>query len=366
MDSSTLGTVNLGKSIIVPSVQKLVEEGSLLKIPPRYAILDQDSPTVFGDGSLLLSVPVIDLGKLVAGDSMDSELERLDAACKEWGFFQIVNHGVGTDLIESFKLEVKNLFKLPFEDKKKLWQQPDNFEGFGQLFVVSEEQKLDWSDMFGLHTLPLNVRNNDFFNKIPPILRETLETYATEMKKLAIKILGQIAKALKMDTEEMKELTNDGYQSMRMNYYPPCPEPEKAIGLTPHSDADILTILLQLNEIEGLQVRKEGKWIPVKPLPNAFVVNIGDMMEIVSNGVYRSIEHRATVNSTKERISAATFYTPKLDGVLGPAASLIGAHNPAIFRQVQVGKYLKEFFARKLEGKSYLECMRIEDEENRI
>ena len=68
---------------------------------------------------------------------------------------------------------------------------------------------------------------------------------------------------------------------MRMNYYRPCPEPDKAIGLTPHSDADALTVVFQLNETEGLQVRKEGNWVPVKPLPNAFVVNIGDSMEVL-------------------------------------------------------------------------------------
>ena len=94
-------------------------------------------------------------------------------------------------------------------------------------------------------------------------------------------ILGYMAKALKMEAEEMRELFNDGVQTMRMNYYPPCPEPDKAIGLTPHSDADALTVVFQLNETEGLQIRKEGNWVPVKPLPNAFVVNIGDIMEVL-------------------------------------------------------------------------------------
>ena len=94
-------------------------------------------------------------------------------------------------------------------------------------------------------------------------------------------ILGYIIKALKMDAEEMRELFNDGVQTIRMNYYPPCPEPDKAIGLTPHSDADALTVVFRLNEAEGLQIRKEGNWVPVKPLPNAFVVNIGDSMEVL-------------------------------------------------------------------------------------
>lgn len=110
--------------------------------------------------------------------------------------------------------------------------------------------------------------------------RETLEAYSTEVKKLAMVILGHLAEALKMDVEEMRELFGDGVQSVRMNYYPPCPVPDKAIGFSAHSDADALTILYQLNEVEGLQIRKDGRWVSVKPLPNAFVVNIGDIMEV--------------------------------------------------------------------------------------
>ena len=111
--------------------------------------------------------------------------------------------------------------------------------------------------------------------------RDTIEAYSIEVKKLAMTILRQMAKALKMDDEEITELFTDGVQSTRMNYYPPCPQPDMAIGFTPHSDADALTILFQLNETEGLQIRKDGKWVPIKPLPNAFVVNIGDIMEVI-------------------------------------------------------------------------------------
>ncbi|KAI4357275.1 hypothetical protein L6164_001235 [Bauhinia variegata] len=118
----------------------------------------------------------------------------------------------------------------------------------------------------------------------------------------------------------------------------------------------------QLDETEGLQIRNEGKWIPVKPLPNAFVANIGDIMEIVSNGIYHSIEHRAVVNSTQERLSVAAFYSSRLDTELGPATNLIGPHNPAVFKRVPLEKYFKEFFARRLKGKSYLDFMRIQNE----
>ncbi|KAK6917258.1 Non-hem dioxygenase N-terminal domain [Dillenia turbinata] len=337
MGSTPYREVNFGKSLFVPSVQELARQ-PITNIPPRYIRADDDGPIAVFDGASTPSVPVIDLQILLHEDPMNSELEKLHSACKEWGFFQIVNHGVSAFLLEKFKTEIGDFFKLPYEEKKKLWQQPDNHEGFGQLFVVSEEQKLDWSDI------------------------ETLEAYSLEAENLAMTILTQMAKALGMKTEEMTQLFNDGgVQSMRMNYYPPCPEPDIAIGFTPHSDADALTILYQLNDTDGLQIRKDGKWVPVKPLENAFVVNIGDIMEIVSNGVYKSIEHRAIVNSAKERLSVATFYSSKLDSDLGPASSLISHKNPPVFRRMPLELYFKEFFARKLKGKSYLDFMKIEN-----
>ncbi|GKV34399.1 hypothetical protein SLEP1_g42774 [Rubroshorea leprosula] len=78
-----------------------------------------------------------------------------------------------------------------------------------------------------------------------------------------------------------------------------------------------LTILLQINEVKGLQIKKDGKWVPTKPLPNAFIINIGDVLEVITNGAYRSITHRATINSERERLSVATFYNPKYEGEIG-------------------------------------------------
>lgn len=86
----------------------------------------------------------------------------------------------------------------------------------------------------------------------------------------------------------------------------------------------------------------------------------------MSNGTYKSIEHRATVNSSKERLSVATFYSSNLESDLGPALSIIGPQNPAIFRRVPLEKYFKEFFARKLSGKSYLDFMRIPKGESQV
>ena len=131
--------------------------------------------------------------------------------------------------------------------------------------------------------------------------RETLETYSAELECLARKILDFMAKALGMEAEDMREMIGEGWQAMRMNYYPPCPQPELVIGLTPHSDGVGLTILLQINEMEGLQIRKDGVWIPVKPLPHAFIVNIGDMLQVIN------LTYFCTTRLKKEKIKKKTY-----------------------------------------------------------
>ncbi|GMJ07546.1 SENESCENCE-RELATED GENE 1, senescence-related gene 1 [Hibiscus trionum] len=347
----------LGSSLLVPCVQELAKK-PLKHVPPRYVRTDEDSPVV-SHTNLSPQVPVIDMEKLPSGE----ELEQLHHACKEWGFFQLINHGVNSSLVEKMKMEVQQFFNLPLEEKQKLWQKPGEVEGFGQAFVVSEEQKLNWGDMFYMITLPTNLRKPHLFPNLPLAFRETLEVYSVELKHLAMKLLDLMAKALGMEPNDMRALFEEGHQGMRMNYYPPCPQPDLAIGLNSHSDGIGLTILLQINEMEGLQIRKNGVWVPIKPLPNAFVINIGDIMEIVSNGIYKSIEHRATVNSVKERVSVATFYSPKLDGEMGPAPSLITPQTPPLFRRIGVADYFKGYFSRELRGKSYLDVLRVQDEE---
>eukprot|EP00268_Persea_americana_P046014 TRINITY_DN4722_c0_g1_i3.p1 TRINITY_DN4722_c0_g1~~TRINITY_DN4722_c0_g1_i3.p1 ORF type:complete len:366 (+),score=69.63 TRINITY_DN4722_c0_g1_i3:345-1442(+) len=351
----------MGSSILVPSVQELAKE-SMVNVPPRYIRPDQDPPLINAPLPSI-SIPIVDMSKLLQQESSAAELERLHSACKDWGFFQLVNHGVSSSLVEKMKSEIKDFFTLPLEEKKRFWQEPGDVEGFGQAFVISEEQKLDWGDMFFLTTLPHHMRKPRLFDHLPSSLRETMDVYSLEVNKLAMSIMGLMARALGMKAEEITDLFDEGFQAFRMNYYPPCPQPESVIGLSPHSDSVGLTVLLQIGEMEGLQIRKEGLWIPVKPLQNAFIINIGDILEIVTNGIYRSIEHRAMVNSMQERLSIAAFHSPKYTAEMGPACSLINAENPALFRRVGVDKYFRDLFTRKLQGKAYLDSMRINYEE---
>lgn len=107
-----------------------------------------------------------------------------------------------------------------------------------------------------------------------------MESYYLELKHLAMELLGLLGKAVKIDMKKIEELFEDGMQSVRITYYPPCPQPELVIGLTPHSDASGITILHQLNGVDGLQIKKDGNWAPVNVLEDAFVVNVGDIVEV--------------------------------------------------------------------------------------
>ncbi|RLN40791.1 O-acyltransferase WSD1-like [Panicum miliaceum] len=113
---------------------------------------------------------------------------------------------------------------------------------------------------------------------------------------------------------------------MRVNYYQPCRQAaDRVVGLSPHADPNGLTLLLQMShgDVQGLQVKKDGRWFAVRALDGAFVVNVADALEIVSNGLFRSIEHRAVIHPTKERISVALFHYPYQDRMLGPLPELL-------------------------------------------
>ncbi|CAL1354061.1 unnamed protein product [Linum trigynum] len=353
--------MSIGSSLLVPSVQELVKQQDLATVPPRYVLDDQDVASLHQQQPQL---PVIDLQSLLDPESMDSELAKLQSACKDWGFFQLVNHGISSGLLEEMKAQVQEFFNLPMEEKKKLWQFPGEVEGFGQTFVVSEEQKLDWSDIFYLVTQPPYLRKPHLLPNLPLPFRDTVEQYSLEVKNLASTILKHVGKALKIEgDEEMKDFYENVRQTMRMNYYPPCPKPERVMGLTPHSDGTGLTVLLQIGQVDGLQIKKDGRWVPVKAIPNAFVVNVGDILEIITNGAYRSIEHRAMVNSDKERLSIACFHSPRYDGETGPAASLITKETPALFKKVTIREFYNGLFSRQLDGKAYIDTLKIQHNE---
>lgn len=111
--------------------------------------------------------------------------------------------------------------------------------------------------------------------------RETLEIYSREVRKLCKTLLKYIAVTLGLKGDVFEEMFGVAVQAVRMNYYPPCSRPDLVLGLSPHSDGSALTVLQQGKDSSvGLQILKDQTWVPVQPIPNALVINIGDTLEV--------------------------------------------------------------------------------------
>nr|GMC63710.1 protein SRG1 [Ipomoea batatas] len=313
-------TTGWGKSLAVPSVQEIVRK-DVKDVPERYIQNEEDRPKASEISLLSSEIPIINLSLLENGD--EDELRKLDFASKEWGFFQVIDHGVRDDVLRNMKAAVASFFELPVEDKKKYAMAENDLQGYGQGYVVSDQQKLDWNDLMFLVTLPPKYRNMKYWPSTLSGFKEAVEEYAIDIEMVTTKILANLSLLMGMEKHSLREMHGEMKQGIRMNYYPPCAKSDLVLGVSPHSDSSSITLLLQEDEIAGLQIRHKQSWVPINPIPNAIVVNLGDVMEAWSNGVYKSIEHRAVTNQTKARISVATFVIPEDQVDIEPVETMV-------------------------------------------
>ncbi|KAJ4711696.1 2-oxoglutarate (2OG) and Fe(II)-dependent oxygenase superfamily protein [Melia azedarach] len=352
---------NLECSLPVPSVQELATQHPEI-VPSRY-IRDNVDDTIatvnrsFDDQ--ILRAPLIDMAKLVNPDSQQQELQNLHSACKNWGLFQLINHGISDELLRNIKEQVGQFFDLPLEEKKRWAQKPGSLEGYGQAFVISEEQKLDWNDMIFLRTLPTQIRKLNLWPEQPPKFRETLETYSEGIREVAASLVRFMGMALEIEAcQEIYNAFREGMYEVRMTVYPPCPEPERVTGITQHADYSGITLLLECGNTPGLQVLKDGKWVTVVPIDDAIVANIGHIMEISSNGIYKAPDHRAVVNRLKERQSITTFCFPDASMNIGPAKELTKSGNAPVYKTLTYAEYRHRFYNRRLDV-SFIDMLKM-------
>lgn len=349
----------------IDDVQELRKSKPSL-IPERFVreMTDRPSPaTVLPLSSSSIHIPVIDLSKLLWSSSSDEfqrELRKLAESCEDWGFFQVINHGMESGLLEGIENMAMGFFELPLEEKQKYKMAPGTIQGYGQAFVFSEDQKLDWCNMFALGVEPHFIRNPKLWPAKPDKFSETLEVYSTEVRKLCKNLLRFVAMSLDLSEGVFEKMFGVAVQAVRMNYYPPCPRPDLVLGLSPHSDGSALTVLQQgMGSSVGLQILKNNTWVPVQPIPNALIVNIGDTIEVLTNGKYKSVEHRAVTHKERERLSIVSFYAPSYEIELGPLPELVNEKNPSKYRRYNHGEYSKHYINNKLQGKRTLDFARI-------
>ncbi|XP_071707241.1 gibberellin 2-beta-dioxygenase 8 [Rutidosis leptorrhynchoides] len=257
-------------------------------------------------------LPMIDLSRLNQGERESDDCKReIAEASQKWGFFQVINHGVSYDIIEKMRCEQIKVFKKTFYDKANNRLDvkfPAGSYRWGTPSATSLKQ-LAWSEAF--HVPLTDISNMGGLTS----LSITMDQFATTVSDLAETLAEILAEQLGHKSDFFKDNCLPSTCYLRMNRYPPCPKFSQVFGLMQHTDSDFLTILHQ-DQVGGLQLVKDGKWISVKPNNDALIINIGDLFQAWSNDVYKSVEHRVVANKHTERFSTAYFFCPSYDTMI--------------------------------------------------
>ncbi|OMP09751.1 Oxoglutarate/iron-dependent dioxygenase [Corchorus olitorius] len=287
------------------------------------------------------SIPVIDFQHM----DRNEIVEQIMKAGEEYGFFQVINHGVCEDLMEETMKVAEEFHAMPAMEKEKECSKDPN--GSCKLYTSSYSYPREdfhlWRDAVTHPCLP-SEECIQFWPENPTKYREVVGAYTVELRKLSCRILDLICDGLGLSNGFF---SNDPYQcpKIMINHYPPCPEPSLTLGLSRHRDPSVITILLP-GHVLGLQVFKDGEWIGVEPLPNAFVVNIGFLLQIISNGKLKGAEHRVVTNSRNARTTVSYFVYPSDECIIEPAKALVNSCNPAIYKAFKYIDFLTAFILK--------------------
>lgn len=280
------------------------------------------------------TVPVIDLDA-----APDRCVAALAAACTDWGFFHVVNHGVDAQLVASVQEASRDFFALPLPAKQAVSRTLDNpFGYYDRELTKNLRDRKEIFDCALAETTPWPAS--------PDSMRPVLEDYALACHRLAQRLLALCCEGLGAGRDALAHHFAQRHSSfLRLNYYP-LHDPLAAIdapargpfGISEHTDAGAVTVLLQ-DEVAGLQVLRETSWIDVTPVAGAMTINIGDMLQVWSNDRYRAPLHRVRASSGEARYSAAYFCNPDYSAVVAPLPTTVSAANPARYHPVSWAEF---------------------------
>ncbi|CAN4110108.1 unnamed protein product [Withania somnifera] len=303
-------------------IQEISAEGE--QPPPEFFV--KDTILAGNLGSVPIEIPIIDLNLLSLDPTSEAyidEINKLLSALSSWGVFQVIGHGMSSSYLD----EIRNLNKTFF-----LYQWKKSKSMLVLLMDLKDMEVTQFSDMF-----------QEYCKKVILLTETLLRIFARSQN-------------LWEDTFS-KEIGEKPLVQARFNLYPKCPTPDKILGVKAHADASIITTLLQDREVEGLQVLKNGTWYGVPTIPHALLINVGDQLEIMSNGIFKSPIHRVAANSERERMSLAVFYSPDYEKEIESLEGLISSERPRMFRKVK--NYPAISFNSFHSGKIAIDTVRI-------
>lgn len=295
------------------------------------------------------NLPVIDITHL---DSAGAR-RAIDDACRDWGFFQVVGHGIDESAIAGVRRQMRLFFAQPLATKREILRTADNPWGFFDQELTRHTP--DWKQVYDYGPPDGGVIEPQWPAALPDFKAAILAFYDA-CDALASRLLRAISINLGMPAQALDQYFRPEHTSfLRLNYYPQCPRPERPadvsvasvghLGVNHHTDAGAITLLLQ-EEQPGLEVLHDRAWRLVEPRRDALVVNIGDIVQVWSNDRYRAALHRGLVSAEAERYSAPFFFNPAYSAEYAPLPSTVSSHDPPRYRPINWG----EFRARRAAG----------------
>ncbi|GJS72567.1 1-aminocyclopropane-1-carboxylate oxidase homolog 1-like protein [Tanacetum coccineum] len=336
-------------------VKGLLDSG-VLKIPKIFVHPTENLvkyPSL-GPCSLSLQVPVINF----YGGKRAKIVGEIKEASENWGIFQVIGHGIPVSVLEEMIKGVQGFHEQKNEVKMQWYSREHDqrvkFYSNGDLYV---SKAVSWRDSISCYYADGVLDPN----ALPQVCRGAIENYMEKIIKLKDTLAELLSEALGLDKDYLTNMDCMKTPTLVCHYYPPCPEPNLTLGAAKHSDPSFLTILLQ-DSIGGLQVLQRNQWVDVKPIKGALIVNIGDLMQLITNDKFKSVEHRVLAAPIGPRISAACFFYPSTANSTkpyGPIKELLLEECEPIYRQTNHKEYMAHYRAKGLDGASSLTFFKV-------
>lgn len=344
-DGSSYDTANEVKAFdeTKAGVKGLADSG-VIKIP-RFFVhppeKTQQPPSK--SSNISLQVPIIDFEGFESSRRMEV-VNEIRKASENWGFFQVVNHGIPENVMDEMLAGVKRFHEQPQEVKMEFYSRDadQRVKFFTGVLLLTQEPAI-WRD-----TVAFDFKDGKLDPQLfPGIVREEVSEYFRHVTKIGKALSELLSEALGLRSNFLSSIECMETESLVGHYYPACPQPDLTLGTTTHSDPSFLTILLQDN-MGGLQVRHQNQWLDVPPLHGALLVNIGDLMQLITNDKFRSVEHRVLAGEVGPRISVACFFFPSTANKFKPYGvikELLSDDTPMIYRATHLAEFMGQYMS---------------------